>query len=134
MPAEHVFLQDGPGRARLEVDSAIYSLPAILRACYWFTDRAYLLVTRAAPGQYRIELVPKDPGQSHRDLAGELANSLLDHQVRVELQQETRTIRELIVAKAFAEGDLLEDAVPGGLEDPVQAGCGWNELVGGGGT
>jgi len=52
-------------------------------------------------------------------LLGEFQNALLDFQLRVEIGRETKQIRELIVAKAFAEGDLLDDAPVADWRDPV---------------
>jgi hypothetical protein len=51
---------------------------------------------------------------------GEFENALLDHQLRFEIARETATLRELIVAKAFAEGDVLEDPPVGDDSDPVE--------------
>jgi hypothetical protein len=48
---------------------------------------------------------------------GEFENALLDHQLRFEIARETATLRELIVAKAFAEGDVLEDPPVGDDRD-----------------
>lgn len=49
----------------------------------------------------------------------EILNAFLDSQLRVEIQAETAGIRELIIAKAFAESGVLEDSPPGTFEDPV---------------
>ncbi len=46
-------------------------------------------------------------------------NALLDQQVRQDLSRETSTLRELIVAKAFAEGNFLDDPPVGDAGDPV---------------
>jgi hypothetical protein len=53
-------------------------------------------------------------------IVGEFENALLDHQLRFEIARETTTIRELIVAKAFAEGNALEDHPVGDDRDPVE--------------
>jgi His-Xaa-Ser system protein HxsD len=114
------------------VDSSIYSVSAILRTAYWFTDRCYILVTRDEPGHYCVHFSPKPDEQVDlASLVGEFTNSLLDQQLRVELAAETRGVRELIVAKAFAEGDLLDDPVPGTDADPVEAQLDWHQLSGG---
>ena len=58
--------------------------------------------------------------QGLETVAGEFANALLDWQVRLDIQRETANLRELIVAKAFAEGNLLEDSPIGDDRDPVE--------------
>jgi His-Xaa-Ser system protein HxsD len=54
-------------------------------------------------------------------VAGEFANALLDQQLRLDVERETRTLRELIVAKAFAESGVFEDRPVGdtGTSIPV---------------
>lgn len=53
-------------------------------------------------------------------LAGEFSNSLIDERVRRDIAIETMSIRELIVAQAFAEADLLDRSLSEGsyIEDP----------------
>ena len=105
----------------LVVDKAIYSKEALLQACYWFTDRAYLLIARYSPDLYRVAVLPKPtcdaPGAQ---IAGDLANALLDSQLRLQITQETEKIREIIFTKAFSEGGLLDEPAPGDDRDPVE--------------
>jgi His-Xaa-Ser system protein HxsD len=39
-------------------------------------------------------------------IAGEFGNELISQRIRLDLAEETRPVRELIVAQAFAEADL----------------------------
>jgi His-Xaa-Ser system protein HxsD len=93
----------------LEVDSSIYSTAALLRACYKFTDRCYFFVTRAAETPHRLVVVLWQKGgrAPDLDLIGQFSNELCDQQVREQLDREAGALRELIVAQAFAEGNLL---------------------------
>ena len=105
---------------RLLVDETVYSREAVLRACYWFTDRCYLFVSRRGPQRLLVSIRVKPGGPSLDSIAGDFANALLDHQVRQEIERETSRVRELIVAKAFAEGNLLDDPPVGDDRDPVE--------------
>ena len=109
------------GSARLLVDRSVYSREAILQACYWFTDRVYLLITSPNEESYEV-LIRSKPGQdvTPSTVAGELANALIDSELRQVVTRETGRIRELIFAKAFAEGGLLADPPPGDDRDPVE--------------
>jgi His-Xaa-Ser system protein HxsD len=93
----------------LEVDLGVYSLEAVLRACYKLTDRCFLLLRRS-DGDDRLDLFlqPKRPEPEVQVLLGELANELLDQQLRRTIAEEAGPVRELIVAQAFAEGKLLD--------------------------
>jgi His-Xaa-Ser system protein HxsD len=92
-------------RVALEVDASIYSQDAVLRAAYKFTDRCYVFIEH--PGNFVVALTPKDTLAS-RALIGEFCNELLDQQVRESLSREFGDLRTLIVAQAFAEGNLLD--------------------------
>ncbi len=94
----------------VDVDERLYSLDALFRTCYKFTDIAYLYLRREAEGKVRAYIVPKDKNSDLPTLAGQFCNELLDHQVRTLVSAESGKIRELIIAQAFSEGNLLEEA------------------------
>jgi His-Xaa-Ser system protein HxsD len=111
--------------AAFTVDERVYSVNALLRTAYWFTDRAYVFISKPGPNTLRVHLKIKPPSlespqlRAVTDLAGEFANSLLDHQLREEIEERTGKIRELLVAKALAEGGILDGEPPGSPNDPV---------------
>lgn len=106
--------------ARVQVDGKVYDRDVLLRALYWYTDRAYILVKSTEIG-YEVCFTKKpNTTVSIQEVAGEFMNTLLDQSIRHQINRETGRIRELIVAKAFAEGNLLEDPPPGDDRDPVE--------------
>ena len=104
----------------LLIDETIYSRLALLKTCYWFTNRCYIFVYRHDEQYLAVRLASKPHSRGLDAIAGEFENALLDHQLRFEIASETATLRELIVAKAFAEGNALEDAPVGDDRDPVE--------------
>jgi His-Xaa-Ser system protein HxsD len=108
------------GTLILLVDETVYSREAVLRTCYWFTDRCYLFVSRAAPERLVITVRAKPGGLALETVGGEFTNALLDQQLRLEIGQETQSLRQLIVAKAFAASGVLEDPPVGDDRDPVE--------------
>jgi His-Xaa-Ser system protein HxsD len=106
----------------LHIDESLYHKSAVLRACYWFTDRCYLFVARPAPGQLDVQVRAKT-GTDAEDLeavVGEFANALLDYELRRQIDDQTGKIRELLVAKAVAQVGTLDDPPPGSANDPVE--------------
>jgi His-Xaa-Ser system protein HxsD len=92
----------------LEVDNAIFSLDAVLRAAYKFTDRCHVfLKSSASENSWLVMLRPKS-GAPCGDLGGEFANELIDQRLRERLEQQFGNLRTLIVAQAFSEGNLLD--------------------------
>jgi His-Xaa-Ser system protein HxsD len=104
----------------LSVDESIYSRDALLRACYWLTDRCYVFIFRENQRGFVVQLRAKSSTEDLQTIAGEFENRLLDQQLRLDIARETGSLRELIVAKAFAETDLLDDPPVGDDRDPVE--------------
>jgi len=92
----------------ITIDLAVYPLDAVLRACHPFTARWYVHVRSAGEGQVTVDFEPRDENKPPRGIAGEFANALLDARLRTLIAAETREIRELLVAQAFCEADLLD--------------------------
>ncbi len=90
------------------VNSDLYSREALFRVCYLFTDRCYLFLSQEEGSQViHVRLTRKGPETDLGRLAGEFSNELVNQKVRLDVAAETKAIRELIVAQAFAEADLL---------------------------
>lgn len=102
----------------IRVDKSVYSIDALLRTCYRFTDRAYVLLQEIDGSAIEVHLVSRC-GADLDDIIGEFSNVLLDEELRDRLNNETRHLRELVVAQAFAESDLPDDFTSADFhEDP----------------
>jgi len=114
-------MQPGPDKARIvtQIDESVFCQEAVERAVYWFTGRFRVDIRRAEPGRLVVIFDPKVNDVPTTDVASEFRDALIDAQVRVRIAHETAPIRNLIVAKAFAEGNLLDDAPVGDWRDPV---------------
>lgn len=93
----------------LELAAAVYSTPAILRACYKFADRIHSLVVPADSDDFVVALWTRSGETVSQDFLGEFTRELNDQQLRHELAREAGPLREMIVAQAFAEGNLLDE-------------------------
>jgi len=98
------------GALGLAVDLSVFSQEAVLRTAYKLTDRCYLFVEREATagGRLVVTFRSKADGTALQDLVGEFSNELIDQQLREQLAREAGPIREILVAQAFAEGNLLD--------------------------
>jgi len=113
----------------IKLDPRIYSKESILKACYWYTGVANIHVPES-PDQrlvIRIEMKQKAPTLEAPkpllvdEFLPEFCNSLLDFELRRQIETETAPIRQLILAKAFSESGVLEDDPIGVVSDPVEA-------------
>ena len=93
------------------IDLSIYSVQAAIRAAYKLTDRAFVYLRRddeAPDSKLWIFLFGRSANADVRPFVLELMNELVDQQLRVQLDTEFKDVRTLIVAQAFAEGNLLD--------------------------
>jgi His-Xaa-Ser system protein HxsD len=98
-----------PDTLQATINISIYSRPAVMRACYAATNRSYVfLVPGPEPDTLLITFSKREPSQDLSVLAGEFFNDLLDQELRVQIARETSDVRTLLVAQAFAEGNLLD--------------------------
>lgn len=113
--------------ARFSVDKKVYSRAAVLRVCYWFSRDLWSRVDDHEDVLWvtvglRVANATLEQPKTKRidEWLPDIFNSLVDAQLRVEIQAETAGVRELIIAKAFAESGVLEDLPPGTFRDPVE--------------
>jgi His-Xaa-Ser system protein HxsD len=85
-------------------------MDALFRVCYAFTDKCYLFLEpkEETPSVINVRFTRKEADHDLAPLAGEFSNALVDQRVRLEISAETKAVRELIVAQAFAEADLID--------------------------
>jgi His-Xaa-Ser system protein HxsD len=111
----------------IRLDSRIYSKEAILRTVLWFTDIAYVYFDESSAERFVVQVRLKSTAASLnnprppriQDVVGEFCNSLLEFELRRQVETETAPIRQLILAKAFSESGILEEDPPGNFSDPV---------------
>lgn len=114
----------------LTLDARQFSREAALKAAYWFTkdlniefppsdtEHLFEVVLRAKCSSPTLD---NPAPRTLNDLASEFRNALIDAELRIQVHRETAAVRELILAKAFAEAGVLESSPPGSFSDPVLA-------------
>jgi His-Xaa-Ser system protein HxsD len=106
----------------VEVDLAILSTEALLKTCYWFSRDFVCDIRNRSETGAEVWLTPRslatDPElASVRDA---FMTSAMDFALREKIEARTSGIRDLLLAKAFSESDVLEDAPLGVFGDAVE--------------
>ena len=103
------------------IDLAFVSTEAILKVCHWFS-REYACDLRRNGDVAQVVLTPRDLSSSFdpRAVKDAFMASALDFALREKIDAKTSGIRELLLAKAFSESGVLEDAPDGVFGDAIE--------------
>ncbi len=99
----------GPAQANLTIDTSLYDIEAIHAATYQFTGSYHVLITPNADNSVTVIFEAKDKARDVSEDLKDFANSLIDHQVRLQLEKTNGKIRDLIVTHAFSPLDLNKE-------------------------
>jgi His-Xaa-Ser system protein HxsD len=103
-------------------DATLYSKDSIFKCLYWYGDKYHTTVSFADSNTYRISLKPMSdnplPQQQLEILLQKLERDLIDFNLRDIVTKETKNIRDLLIAKAFSNGEF-DELPPGDISDPV---------------
>jgi len=99
----------GPSTPAIEFtfDLSLYRLSAIQKAAYRFTGPFSVELDRVTESQVRVTLVPR-PGIPQTIEPTTLPNEVLDQELRELVADETRGVRELLLAQALSNLPLTD--------------------------
>lgn len=112
----------GPARITLDFDAAAISKDAVLKTCYWFSRDFSCQIAVLPDSHIQVRLSPKESAMpaAVSSCEQDFLNTAIDFELRSQVETKTSTIRELILAKAFAESGILEDQPQGSFADAVE--------------
>ncbi|HEY4289190.1 MAG TPA: His-Xaa-Ser system protein HxsD [Puia sp.] len=110
------------GMISFYADGRLFSKEAVLKCLYWFGGKFQISISVSDSASYMITLTPLaaagiETGELLYYLQ-KLERDLIDFQLRDMIAKETGNIRDLLVAKAFSNGEFEEEP-PGDVSDPV---------------
>ena len=103
------------------VDSEIYNIDVLHKCFYWYGGIYDVDINKHENKQLQIRLLPKNKqifSENSGALIEKIKKDLIDFKLRDIVTKETKTIRELIVAKAFAYYGLGDNPITD-VSDPV---------------
>lgn len=89
------------GRLLLKVDKTFYDHESVLAATYKFTDTCYIHVKSIDSEHYGVYFSPRQLDVDLVSQVNSFCNELIDQQVRQSLERSNKSIKEMIVKKAF---------------------------------
>ena len=102
------------------LDSRIFSKNGIVKCLYWYSEEFQISINVKDEYFFDIKLVSNNKLSKNElnKFKQKLNQEFIDYNLRDIVRQETTTIRELIIAKAFAHGEFDEEP-KGDLMDPL---------------
>lgn len=93
---------------RLTFDAACYTADAVERAAYRFSDRLSSEVSADAASITCVLRVSGGDAVQAEQVLADFRNEVLDQTLRARIRDETREVRNLILALAFSNTELVD--------------------------
>ena len=110
------------GEINVFVDASLFSTEVIFKCLYWYGEKFHTTVNLIDSQTFSILLKPLGiVGTNETELDSYLQKferDLIDYRLRGIVTKETQNVRDLLVAKAFSNGEFDEEP-PGDVSDPV---------------
>lgn len=104
----------------IEVSRSLVSAEALLKACYWFSRDFECRVMDSGENS-RVYLTPKSsPKMTFAEVKDAFLSHAVDFSLREKISTRTSDVRELLLAKAFAESGVLEEKPTGMFGDAIE--------------
>jgi His-Xaa-Ser system protein HxsD len=102
----------GPDRLKLVLDLTLYPEDAVFKCFYWYASSYDVTINRTSDTQLCVALAWKSEPSSpdfKNQIESKIRRDLIDFKTRDIVAKETRVVRDLLVAKAFAHGDDFDN-------------------------
>lgn len=103
------------------LDRSIYSIDVILKCLYWYGDKFHMDVRKFNQKLFCITLTTPEKMTDQIDLESyrlKFERDIIDFSLRDVVTKETKNIRDLLIAKAFSNGEF-DEYPQGEISDPV---------------
>lgn len=102
------------------LDSRIFSKNGVMKCLYWYSNDFQIDLQIKDEFYYKIELISNNDSSSNslKKIGKKINQEFIDYNLRDIVKNETKVIRELIIAKAFSNGEFDEEP-KGSLIDPI---------------
>jgi len=106
----------------VKVQLNTYSLDVLHKCFYWYDDQFAVEIEAEAEKVGIVKLYPKKlilNENKFSELINQIRTDLVDFKTRDIVTKETKNVRDLLIAKAFAHSDEFDAQPTGEVSDPV---------------
>ena len=91
----------------IQFDSGVYRLDSVKRAAHKFLPQLCVLIAKH-DAVIEVQIQPKECCELPAIVIGDFCNEVLDQELREQIADETREIRNLLLAQAFSKTSLID--------------------------
>ncbi len=105
----------------IKVELSVYNLDVLHKCFYWYGENFSVEINVEEGDVGVVRLFPKGNSPETDDkevLTDKVRNDLIDFKTRDIVTKETKNIRDLLAAKAFAHSDKFDEQPPGNMNHP----------------
>lgn len=88
-------------KQKIKLNLDVYPLDVAMKASYNYIEQVYIFFEKDSEKTYEIEFENKNDNIDLNKIISEFKNELLHESIRKNISQETKNIRELILARAL---------------------------------
>ena len=107
---------------QLAIDIKLYSAEVLHKCFYWFGNKYVVSIRIDTASSYIVDIALKSGIYTQPDieeLTQKVKTDLIDFKTREIISKETKNIKEILIAKAFAHSDEFDEVPTGDITDPV---------------
>tara|TARA_R110002020_G_scaffold218232_10_gene426056 strand:- start:3140 stop:3514 length:375 start_codon:yes stop_codon:yes gene_type:complete len=107
---------------KILLDANFYDLVVVQKTFYWYLKDYVITVKLIPENDIQIILEKLEIPLTNSDidkLTSRIKRDLFDFMLRNRIHQETKNVRDLIIAKAFSDTDEFDEMPPGTLRDTI---------------
>lgn len=109
----------GNGTLELKVDGTLYSESVVFKTFYWYTGNGYdVAIEKNNENLFYVRMKMPEGTPATEGFVSKIRQDLIDFKLRAIVAEETKSVRELIIAKAFAHYPVDLDPTTD-VSDPV---------------
>lgn len=96
-----------------KVDAVLFPEKVLTKTLYWYAN-IFNIFLHIEEGAYMVKLEYKNIEKYHftfEEIRNKFNQDLIDYKTRALIEEETKSIRDILYIKAFANNDTFEDTV-----------------------
>jgi His-Xaa-Ser system protein HxsD len=104
--------------AKLRVDRQLYSENVVHKCLYWWGNKLSIDVENDHDS-FIISLIDLSENLDLKSVILDIKRDLIDFKTREIITSETKDIKAILIAKAFANDDIFDEGPTGAIRDPA---------------